>query len=223
MASTGTALWPGASTFPNTNVFPGQDFLPIVRFLLSTDDLSVNNPTYTDYYTRLRSYEVSRGRGSELDDFDAGSATVVVDDRDRTFDPNVNALIRPLNRGWLYVEWSGEVHDLFKGYATSYIESWDQSGIVDAVTTITFADEFLVLAANALSVTSPPRDTYGDLVLSDNPVGYWNFNEDATQIGLFQPTDVSTPDLTEAPEETGIEPLKRGDRRAFPAKPRKRP
>lgn len=150
MASTGSALWPGTSTFPNTNVYPGQGDLPIVRCYHSTDDFSVSTPAYVDRTSKMRSWSISRGRQNELSDFDAGAASVVLDNRDRTFDPNINAAVRPKNRIWLFSEWSGEVHSLFRGYAESFAQAWDKSGIVDATTTISASDETRVLSGNVL-------------------------------------------------------------------------
>lgn len=161
MATTATAIYPGASTFPNTNVYPGQGTLPIVRARISTDDFSVSVLTWTEVTTRIRSYSTTRGRNSELEDFDAGTATLVLDNRDRAYDPNVNAAVRPRNRIWIYEEFSGEVHDLFKGYAESWTATWDPSGIADAVTTVQASDEVRVLNgqvfASTLTITALPH------------------------------------------------------------------
>jgi hypothetical protein len=150
MATTGPALYPGASTFPGTSVYPGQGDSPIVRCLLTTDDVSASTPNWTDVTADIRSYSVRRGRNAELEDFDAGTATVVLDNRDRSFDPTVNAAIRPRNRLWLFEEFSGETHSLIKSYANSWTQAWDRSGIVDATATVTASDEFSVLARKLL-------------------------------------------------------------------------
>ena len=145
MATTGTTLFPGASTFPNTSgVNPGQGPIPLFRCLYSTDNFSVSTPTWVDASADLRSVSVDRGRNSELENFDAGSASVTLNNRTRTYDPNVNALIRPMNRVWIYAEFSGARIDLFRGYAESWGQDWPDGGF-DQVAILHAVDEVKVL------------------------------------------------------------------------------
>jgi hypothetical protein len=192
VATTGTAIWPGATTLPGAGTIPGQGTAPIVRVRYSTDDVSDSTPSWTEVAnTKFRSFSISRGRESELSAFDAGSTTVRVDNRNRTFDPNLNASIRPLNRWWIYSEFAGEVHTLFKGYAESYALEWPDGGWSEAVSTVSLVDEFKVLTLGVTPTTSPPRDSYEDLVASDNPSGYWRLNE-APELRI-QPAEVTDP------------------------------
>jgi len=218
---TGDARFPATDVYPDPNLYPSQGLYPIPRLLYSTDAVSVTNPNWTDTTTDLRAYSTTRGRGSENEEFDAGTATFVLDDRDRQFDPNVNASIRPFNRWWLLIEFAGEVHDLFKGYAQAYNEDWDESGIVDAATTVTCADEFIVLASVGLPTTDPVRESYSDLIASDNPIAYYNLNEDPTQIAAFEPTPPPPADES-AEDEKALKPLKKAKRKAVPSTHRKR-
>ena len=183
MASTGTALYPGASTFPGASVFPGQGTNYIARCYLSTDDASVGElRVWTDVTSKMRSYSTARGRNSERDQFDAGTATVVLDNRDRSFDPVINSAIKPLNQIWLFEEFSGERQDIFKGYAETIQQNWDSSGIVDATATFTCADEFKVLSLSNLPVTNPPRSTYKDIVDFDTPTAYYPLDDPAESL-----------------------------------------
>lgn len=145
MATTGNALWPSATTYPNTNVYPGQGTVPFIRCLISYDDYTAPTRTWNDMSARLRAWSVDRGRPNELTDFDAGSATFTLENRDRQLDPNINTSIRPMNKVWLYEEFSGEVRDLFVGYAESYQQEWPGGGWSNALTTVRAADEFKVL------------------------------------------------------------------------------
>ena len=100
------AIYPSTNSFPSTTLYPGQGTAPIVRCRLSfsnvtgTADLTGFStpppvPTWVEVAnSKLRSFSVSRGRGSELEEFAAGSATVELDNRDRAYDPNVNATSR---------------------------------------------------------------------------------------------------------------------------------
>lgn len=177
MATSGPALWPGTSTFPDTTVYPGQGDLPIYRAFYSTDDASVSNPTWTDATPDLRGGQTARGRENELSDFDTGEASLTLNNRSRTYEPNSNALIRPMNRWWVYEEWSGERKDLFRGYAESYTQSWQDPSMVDATTTVQASDHFKVLALDNLPTTSPVRGGYDEVIASDIPAGYWRLNE----------------------------------------------
>ena len=151
-----------------------------MRARYSTDDVSVATPTWTEVpNSKFRDFTISSGRDSELSEFDAGTATITVDNRDRTFDPNNNALIRPLNRWWLYSEFSGEVHTRFKGYAESYALSYPGWGGSDAEVQVNCSDEFLVLSQGALPTTNPPSESYTALIASDQPDGYWDMSEDS--------------------------------------------
>lgn len=64
-------------------------FLPIAKVELSTDDPGVPNPTYVDIsaYVLEDGITVTRGRNSELDQFQAGTGSVVLDNNDGRFDP----------------------------------------------------------------------------------------------------------------------------------------
>lgn len=158
--TTGPSLYPSATTFPNTNVYPGQGSYPFVRFLYTTDDMTVLSPNWFDGTAKLRTFQVSRGRDSELSPFSTGSLTSELDNRARTFDPtggsygNVTygsavygqAQVAPMNRVRLYEEFAGVTHDLFVGYAEAWQQSWPAPGTSDAVATLSAADEMKMLA-----------------------------------------------------------------------------
>jgi len=182
MATVGEAVFPGTNVFPNTNVYPGQGNEPLYRCYLAFDDVSVASPTWTDASDKLRVFDTERGRGSELEQFDAGKATIDLNNRLRTFDPIINPLIRPMNRVWLYEEFSGEVHDVFKGY----VERWKQvsvgTGTSDAIARLQAVDEFKVLALDRLPPTDPPLSSYQDIVMFDEPVAYWGLNNPSMEL-----------------------------------------
>jgi hypothetical protein len=175
-----------------------------VRF--TTDDASDTTPTWTDVSTLVRSFSISRGRANELADVDAGTATLVLDNGARTFDPISNALIRPMNRWWIQSIVAGVTRDMFFGYADSYTNDVDGGAWGDAVATVQLTDEMKVLALGRLPAMDPPRDTYADVVLSDEPRGYWRFQETAkVDDRIFAPAagDVSMTFDTNVSRSTG--------------------
>ena len=176
--ATGTVLWPDATTYPNTNVYPGQGTQPFVRCRLSFSDVSDATPEWTEVdNSDFRAFSISRGRENELSEHDAGTASVTLDNRDRVFDPTLHTTtVTPMNRIWIYEEFSSEVHSLFTGYVESWNQQWPGGGWSDAVAEIVATDEFKVLNLLHLPTTSPPRDSYESLVGSDAPIGYWRLN-----------------------------------------------
>lgn len=155
----------------------GQGTRPEPLVMYSTSDATTDPPVWTDATTAVRAFSVNRGRASELEEVDAGTASIVVDNATRTFDPIINTAIRPMNRWWIREQFTGETQDVFKGYAESYKPGWLSKRNTEAHVTVSCADEFKVLALGRLPVTSPPRDTYTDVVLFDAPSGYWQFPE----------------------------------------------
>lgn len=184
-ATTGTPLYPGTG-YPG-EVYPGQGDQPQIEVLYSTDDYTETNPTWNYAHHghdgsalhNLRSYSVDRGRENELQEIDAGTATITLDNRDRLFDPTVSGALGPMNRWWIRVKFAGETHDRFKGYAERYELSWPDSGR-DSEVTVSCADEFKVLNLVRLPTMNPPRDTYADLVAYELPDGYWRCNDEVS-------------------------------------------
>lgn len=205
MANIGPAL-----TIPftvGTSKIVGQGSNPLVRCRLSFDDASASNPTWVEVAdSKFRGFSISRGREVELQQSDAGSATVVLDNRDRAFDPANTASpyypnVTPMVRLWLYEEFSGEVHDLFKGYVESWDQEWPGGGWSDAIVTVSAADEFKVLNLDALPATSPVRSSYEEVIASDLPQGYWRLaNDPATLVqepqspGEVPPNPIAPPE-----------------------------
>ncbi len=176
----GDAITPSNNLYPGAGTFAGQGFLPLLLVMYSTDDAATPVPTWTYVPdARVRSFSISRGRETQLQEVDAGTASLVLDNRNRAFDPLVNSAIRPMNRFWLREQFSGVTESLFYGYAESYDQSWPGWGGSDAEVQVSLVDEFKVLALEALPVTSPPRDNYSDVVQADEPAGYWSMDDPA--------------------------------------------
>ena len=202
-----------------TGKIVGQGNLPELWALYTTDDVSITSPIWIDATAKVRSFSLSRGRETELQQMDAGTMTITLDNRDRSFDPNSNALIKPLNRWWLRVQFSSETHDLFKGYAESYENQWPGAGgWSDAIAVVNCSDEFKILTLDALPTTSPARGSYAELVAYDNPAGYWRLNTDPA-VQLQAPVTIETEAIPVNPVNSVLIQLHRleGGRRAYPA------
>ncbi len=145
----------------------------------TTDDASDATPSWTTVAAAdIRSVDVSRGREDELGRVEAGTAQLVLNNRTRSFDPQVVTGLRPMNRWRIRAVHNAVTYDVFLGYAESYEQSWPGTGR-DAITVVRLVDEFKVLALAKLPATDPPRDTYQDVVMYDNPAGYWPMDADS--------------------------------------------
>jgi hypothetical protein len=152
----------------------GQGNLPILDVYISFSDLSDPTPDWTWISpNKIRSFSVSRTEG------ETGTATLVLDNRDRAYDSTVNAGVRPMNQVWLREQFTGDTNDMYKGYAESYEMEWPGGGWSDAVVVVKTADEFKILSLMTLPLMNPPRATYQDLVAYDNPDVYWPMDSPA--------------------------------------------
>jgi hypothetical protein len=155
----------------------------------TTDDASDPTPTWVNVdQTDVRSVDVARGRDDELGRVEAGTAQIVLNNLTRSFDPQVVTGLRPMNRWRVRAIHNAVTYDVFLGYAESYEQSWPGMGF-DAVTTVRLVDEFKVLALAKLPAMDPPTaQTYADVIVSDEPTGYWRFGNEST--GTFWPATV---------------------------------
>jgi hypothetical protein len=108
--------------------------------------LPIAGDVLTDVTDRVRSISVRRGRSRETDRFDAGVATVVVDNRDRLFDPTAGTAVSPFApslkpRKALTIEANGQA--VFTGQVEDIDLEFRPDG--DNVTVFKAADGFTLL------------------------------------------------------------------------------
>lgn len=108
---------------------------------------------WVDVSADVRAVTINRGRQVELDEFDAGRATVVLSNLAAAYDPNNTAgphygNILPMRRIRISVSTDSIVPELFEGYIRGYQQGY--VGTHEATTTLDCVDAFLVLANNQL-------------------------------------------------------------------------
>lgn len=213
----GPFLYPGSTTYPGSAVYPGQGEFevskPELNCLIAFDDVS-DVAGWIDVSDRVRSFKTSRGRETELQEIDAGTADIVFDNRDRFFMPGVSTPLypssstypgsetfpgggsaRPMNRLWLRELFNGQTYTLFYGYAENYDFNWIV-GSQDEVAVGHFVDEFKVLALDQLPAMSPDSAaSYSEVVAFDRPSLYFPC-DDATgtnkvEGAVVEPTSVN--------------------------------
>ena len=124
-----------------------------------------------------RAVQTDRGRQNELDQIQAGTASIVLDNRDRRFDPLYTAgpnygNVLPMKRFRIRGSQGGTTHDIFQGF----VDSWDQSYVNpnDATVEVRLTDFFAVLNA-AIFSPSP----YEVEVRADNPKIWFRLGDPA--------------------------------------------
>lgn len=131
--------------------------------------------TWVDVTSRVRTsadggspITIRRGRQSELGRIEAGTLNLMLDNRDRTFDPlNTSGAyypnILPMKRIQVRALWSGVYYYLFTGY----IEAWQPTypGGRDALVQVRASDLFKPIARTTVTVVSiPPGETSNNAV-----------------------------------------------------------
>jgi hypothetical protein len=110
-----------------------------------------SSQSWTDVTAYLRSFETTRGRISQLSQFQTGTGTVVLDNRDNRFSPNQSTFyydsvagrskIQPLKRLRIRAEYASTTYDLFHGFVESFPIQYAGQGY-DASTKIRVVDAF---------------------------------------------------------------------------------
>jgi hypothetical protein len=150
-----------------------------------TDGPYVAAPTWSDITAYVRSVSTSRGRTDDWQNFDSGSATLVLDNRDRRFDPTYTAgpnygNLQPRRQIRVTADagtGSGYV-DLFRGYVDGWPVRLSQAGF-DSTVTITAYETLGLIAQEQL-----PTDWADDYILSLSPTHYWRLDETIDPAGL---------------------------------------
>jgi hypothetical protein len=143
-----------------------------VEWSPTTDPLAT--PSWTAV-SGWREIQVDRGRQNELDQIQAGTANIVLDNRDRRFDPlhtggpNYGNVL-PMKRFRIRATYASTTYDMFQGF----VESWDQAYVNprDATVEVRLVDFFDVLSAAVFS-SSP----YEVEMRFDNPDFWWRLGD----------------------------------------------
>lgn len=130
--------------------------------------------TWTDVTQWVRSISTRRGRNYQAERMEAGTATVVLDNRDRRFDPeHTTGPYYPNVKPWRRIRISGVHSATTYNQFVGYVESWppDWPGQTDATVTLSCVDAFALFALHKLEIP------YVAAVLADSPSAYYRLNE----------------------------------------------
>jgi hypothetical protein len=132
---------------------------------LDTETLLADVTLWTDISVYVRGFQIKRGRPSELSAIEAGTALLVLNNRDRRFEPGFAAgeyypNVLPMRRIRIKADWEGTTYYLFSGYVEAWPQDWTNS-LQDQQTVITCVDGFESLNHAFLS------DTYVEQLSGD--------------------------------------------------------
>lgn len=134
--------------------------------------------SWQDITSYVRSVDMQRGRSTELDTFQPGTLSMVLDNSDRRFDPTYtsspyNGYIVPRAQVRVRVEvLTLTVAVLFTGRVSSWPQTYDLGGHY-AECNVTAVDDMATLARRRL-----PESLYRTQLLSESPWAYWPLGED---------------------------------------------
>jgi len=144
------------------------DFLTLndpVKGELGNASYPLAGDVLTDVTADVRSVRIRRGRSNELDRFQAGSIDVVLDNRQRLYDPTAGTAVSPYGvslkpRKEITVALDGEA--AFVGQVDDWDLEYQLSG--DSVTKAKGADGFAILSQQTISPHTTSAETTGERV-----------------------------------------------------------
>lgn len=141
----------------------------------ATDTPYTLSPTWTDVTSDVRFMSVDRGRSDDWGSF-SGSATVVLNNRDRKYDPfnsssPYSGKLTPRRQIRIRSTYGGNTYDVFRGFVDGFPAQWTDSG-KDSTVTLSCFDALQLLGSNTL-----PADWSHKYILSTNPRHYWPCTE----------------------------------------------
>jgi len=133
--------------------------------------------TWVDITSYVRSMSVRRGRTNELENFEAGTARIVLDNRDRRFDPFYTSgpyygNLKPRTKVRIDAQATGgSPQSVFEGFVSGWPVELAQAGF-DSTVTLECFDVLGLIAEEEL-----PDNLSGHYIQSLNPRHYWPLDD----------------------------------------------
>lgn len=151
---------------------------PVYLLEFSRDNLADTTPTYIDITAYLLEASYTRDGGGDLDDPQAGTMTVVLNNRSRRFEPEYAAGayypdIKPLRRMRLSID--GDIE--FTGFVSSWGPQFPDS-LFNQEAVVTVVDGWHLAELETLPALDPSdAETYDDVIAFDEPWGHWGLGD----------------------------------------------
>lgn len=153
---------------------------PIAGVYISfTDGPYTATPAWTEVTTYVRSITTHRGRSSDLDQFDTGTAQIVLDNRDRRFDPFYTSGpyypngLTPRRPVRIVGQIGGQTYEVFRGFVAGWPVTWSEAG-KDSTVTIQCFDALGLMANEQV-----PTEWADYITRSIGPARYFKCNDSA--------------------------------------------
>lgn len=133
-----------------------SDNLPVLAvFIAFTSNAYEANPNWVEVTQYVRQVSLNRGRTDELEQFQGGKATVVLDNRTRIFDPFNTAGVyygnlKPRKQIKIVAQWAGIQYPMFRGFVSGFPVEWTEAG-KDTVTVVDCFDLMSFIGAENIS------------------------------------------------------------------------
>lgn len=158
--------------------------------------------SWTDISSRMRSMKTTGGRQHELNRVEAGTLEVLLENRNRDFDPtntsspyyNSGVGLVPMRPVRLRATWSGVTYAVWYGYVDSWAPQWPDETTSDVV--LRASDGLKILALK--NITS---SAYSAQIVADGATGYWRLGDSpnasvaADSAGTHPGTYINNPTL----------------------------
>jgi len=145
-------------------------------FIAWTDTPYTVSPAWTEISQYVRSVNIRRGRQDDLQQFGPGTASLVLDNTQRLFDPFNSASpnyanLKPRKQVKIVANWNGTEYPLYRGYISGWPVEYTEAGL-DSTVTVECFDLIGLIGA-----TTFDADRYRVAVQALSPSLYWTFNE----------------------------------------------
>ena len=201
---------PSAGNVPASQLNGGQFPLLVIEAGFGFGALA-DPVTWTDITKYVRSYSINRGRQHELNKFEAGTASITLDNRDGRFSPfNTSSPYYPNVLPSVPIRiravWNGLIWPRFRGNVESWTLKWPTA--LDSEIVVGCVDAMKALNLKRASTMS----RYTTTVLADSPMLYWRLGDSAGSVvaadasGNGRAGSASTIDTTGDPWFFGGEP-----------------
>lgn len=162
--------------------YNGEGYQPTVFpiagvYIAFTDGPYVASPAWTEVTQYVRGITTHRGRASDLDQFDTGTAQLVLDNRDRRFDPFYTSGpyypngLTPRRQIRIVGQIGGSTYEVFRGFIAGWPVTWSEAGY-DSTVTIQCFDALGLMATEVVPTDWP--DYYTRTL---NPIRYYRAND----------------------------------------------
>lgn len=170
-------MMPFGSTFPTSSAHAAR---VAVEFSPGVGPTGI--PVWEDITTHVKSITYRRGRQRLLDRFETGTATIVLDNRDRRFDPTYTAgpyfgQLLPMRRFRIRAQHNNATYPRFDGYVENWAQTYEKSD-TNAECVVTVSDAFKVLAL------AKPTSPWSASVAALNPTAWYRLSESESAAGM---------------------------------------